>query len=112
MAKAAADSDGDDQTSIIIFISLPSFLALAVLAAAASYLLLSRSPSPSPQILISKFMATRRPYGSPDADAHCIGPLGNEELVNIAEQVQSSNNTTPHMFCQRGCVRRQMKNSC
>ena len=28
----------------------------------------------SPQILISKFMATRRPYGSPDADAHCIGP--------------------------------------
>ena len=97
-AAAAADSAGEDQTSIIIFISLPSFLALALLAAA-SYLLLSRSPSPSPQILISKFMATRRPYGSPDADAHCIGPLGNEELVNIAEQVQSSNNT-PLMFCQ------------
>ena len=96
MAKAAAAAD---QTSIIIFISLPSFLALALTAAAASYLLLSRSPSPSPQILISKFMATRRPYGSPDADAHCIGPLGNEELVNIAEQVQGSSNT-PLLFCQ------------
>ena len=68
-ALEMAKADDGDQTSIIIFISFLALLARCFLPISS---LAAFSPSPlSPQILISKFMATGRPYGSPDADGGC-----------------------------------------